>query len=112
MAVTDALTKIGWGIVFFGVIVAVGLLVLNNMAVQVVTCDADKSWNSSISLCGNATAYTAATGAETGGGESFGTIWYTMTQLGSSGLAGWIPVVIVILIAGLVFLMFGNKKPY
>ena len=35
------------------------------------------------------------------------TIQYVITQLGSTGLAGWIPLIIVVVIAGLIFLYFG-----
>lgn len=47
---------------------------------------------------------------DTVGGTANTTIQYVMTQLGSTGLAGWIPVVIVVLIAGLVLALFGGKK--
>jgi hypothetical protein len=75
----EQLTAIGWGLVVFAVIVGVGIVVLQKLADTV------------------------------GAGAANTTITYIITQLGSTGLAGWIPVVIVILIAGLVFLMFGNK---
>lgn len=49
---------------------------------------------------------------DTVGGSANTTIQYIMTQMGSSGLAGWIPVVIVVLIAGIVLALFGGKKQY
>ena len=49
---------------------------------------------------------------DTVGGTANTTIQYVMTQMGSTGLAGWIPVVIVVLIAGLVLALFGGGKKY
>jgi hypothetical protein len=42
------------------------------------------------------------------GGTANTTIQYVITQMGSTGLAGWIPVIIVIVIAGLIFLYLGG----
>jgi hypothetical protein len=37
---------------------------------------------------------------------------YIVTQLGSSGLTGWIPAVIAVVIGGLFLMYFGGKKTY
>lgn len=78
----NMLTAIGWGLVMFAIIVGIGLVVLSKLADTV----------------GTGTANT--------------TINYVMGQMGSDGLAGWIPVVIVVLIAGIVLALFGGKKNY
>lgn len=81
--VVDRLTAIGWGLVTFAIILGLGLTVMTKF------------------------------GAAVGAGTANTTIDYVMTQLGSSGLAGWIPVIIVIVIAGLVLAVFaGGKKSY
>jgi len=46
---------------------------------------------------------------DTVGGGANTTIQYVITQMGSAGLAGWIPVIIVVVIAGLIFAYFGMK---
>ena len=47
------------------------------------------------------------------GGSANTSIQYAMTQLGSSGLLGWLPAIIALLI-GVFFLMYfmGRKKGY
>lgn len=46
---------------------------------------------------------------ETVGGNANTTIQYVITQMGSSGLAGWIPLIIVVVVAGLIFAYFGMR---
>lgn len=46
---------------------------------------------------------------ETVGGAANTTIQYVITQMGSTGLAGWIPLIIVVVVAGLIFAYFGMK---
>jgi len=76
----NLLTTIGWGLVMFGLIIGLGVTVLSKFA--------DVS----------------------GSGEANTTITYVIGQMGSSGLAGWIPLIIVVLIAGLIFAYFGMGK--
>jgi len=75
----ERLTAIGWGLVTFGILIGLGIVVLDKLSANV-------------------------------GGTANTTIQYVMTQLGSTGLAGWIPVVIVVLIAGLILVMFGGGR--
>jgi hypothetical protein len=101
------LTAIGWGLVMFGVIVGVGVTVLTKFGDQVVQCanigGAVATWNATTQLCANLSGSTAA-----GTGSGYTTMSYVVTQMGQSGLAGWIPVIIVIVIAGLIFLYLGG----
>jgi len=46
------------------------------------------------------------------GGDANTTANYLSTQLGSSGLAGWIPAVIAVAIGGLFLAYFGGRKGY
>ena len=107
----ERLTAIGWGLTAFAIIVGLGLVVLTKLGNQVAVCSTvgggAATFNTTLQLCQNASGSTAAAG-----GAAFSAISYTMTQMGSSGLAGWIPVVIVVLIAGLVLALFGGKKSY
>lgn len=76
----ERLTALGWGIVMFAIVIGLGLLVLTKFAASAGTGDANTA------------------------------IVYIMGQLGSSGLAGWLPVIIVVVVAGLIFLLFGGSK--
>jgi hypothetical protein len=78
----EQLTAIGWGLTMFAIIIGIGLVVLSKLSDTV------------------------------GAGSANTTIQYVITQMGSTGLAGWIPVVIVVLIAGLVLALFGGAKKY
>jgi len=76
----NLLTTIGWGLVMFGLIIGLGVTVLSKF------------------------------GDVAGSGDANTTIQYVITQMGSTGLAGWIPLIIVVLIAGLIFAYFGMGK--
>ena len=97
----ERLTAVGWGLVTFGLVIALGMIVLTKFGDQIVTCSADKLWNATSQLCGN------ATGTASGSGNGFAGVSSVITNLGSTGLAGWLPVVIVVIIAGLIFSYFG-----
>lgn len=107
----NQLTAIGWGLTVFAVIIAVGIFMLQKFADQVVVCSniggAAATWNVSSQLCQNATGSTAA-----GAGSAFSTLGSVQGYMGSSGLAGWIPLIIVVLVAGLILALFGGKKKY
>lgn len=102
------LTAVGWGLTAFAVFVGIGLVVLRKMSTAVISCPtAYPTWNESAYRCMN------ATGSLVNGNNSASDILnYVGLQMGSTGLAGWIPVVIVILIAGIVLALFGGKKNY
>jgi hypothetical protein len=101
------LTAIGWGLVTFGIIIGVGVTILTKFGDNVVTCGTigggAGTWNTSLQLCQNVSGTTAA-----GSGAGYNVLSYVTTQMGSTGLAGWIPVIIVIVIAGLIFLYLGK----
>jgi len=77
------LSALGWGLVSFAVIVVLGYTVITQL--------------------GNSVGGTANTTANTIAG-------YLGT--GSGGLASWIPIIIVVVVAGLVLAMFSGKKSY
>ena len=105
----DGLKAIGMGLVMFGIIIGLGLITLTKLGDQIVTCPSTigggtSTWNTSLQLCQNASGETLAA---SGGG--YGITSYVVTQMSSSGLAGWLPVIIVVLIAGLILALFGGK---
>ena len=50
--------------------------------------------------------------AETGGNVAYTTLAAISTYMGTGGLAGWLPVIIIVLIAGLIMALFGGRKQY
>jgi len=95
----DDLTNLGYGLVVFAVIIAVGTIVLVNFG-GAVGCTSPWIFNSSMGNCtevGNISNSTAATGL------GYTNTFYLTGQLGASGLAGWTPAIIAITI-GLLFL--------
>ena len=104
----ERLTAIGWGLTTFAIIIGIGLVVLTKLGNQIVTCanvgGGVATWNTVNQTCINASGTAGA-----GSGAGYGVVSYVATQMGSTGLAGWIPVVIVVLIAGLVLALFGGR---
>jgi hypothetical protein len=93
------LTALGYGLVVFSIIIGVGSVVLYNFGIATANCATGFAINSSSAgLCINSTGSTA-----TPSGASYVNTAYLLTQLGSSGLAGWTPAVIAISV-GLLFL--------
>jgi len=105
----NTLQAIGFGIVGFAVIVVIGIVIMTRLGDSVATCATDFTYNSSNRLCQN-DSLISDTATPTGDGFTTGN--YLSTQLGSSGLSGWIPAVIAVAIGGLFLALFGGKKGY
>lgn len=108
----DKITALGYGIVVFGIIIGVGSIVLYEFSGSVATCanPSTFTYNSTTNLCSNGTDTASA------GGSAYTNINTALTELGSSGLAGWLPSIIAISI-GLLFLgaftvLGGSKRRY
>ena len=102
----QVLQGIGYGIVAFAIIVVVGLVVLTKLGDATAECATDYTYNIATRKCLNATGgdpTDPTTGAWTTSG-------YIGTQLGSSGLAGWIPAVIAVAVGALFLSYFMGKK--
>jgi len=102
----NVLQGIGYGIVAFAVIVVIGIVVLTKLGNSIADCGSN-TFNATDQYCWNAT-HSVAAPTDTG----FVTSGYLSTQLGSTGLAGWIPAVIAVAIGGLFLAYFGGKKGY
>jgi hypothetical protein len=76
----DVLQGIGYGIVAFAILVVVGLVVLDKL------------------------------GTAVGAGTANTTADYLSTQLGSSGLSGWIPAIIAVAVGALFLSYFMGKR--
>ena len=90
------LTALGYGIVAFAIVLGVGTVILTKFGGSIANCASGFSYNSTLNLCSNVTD----TATPTGG---WVTTNYLSTQLGSTGLAGWTPAIIA-LVVGLLFL--------
>jgi len=87
----DNLTGLGYGIITFAIIVGVGSILLYQFAGTQACSGNYPNWNSTTNLCyetGNASNTTSP------GGTSYTNTNYLLTQLGTSGLAGWTPAII------------------
>jgi len=105
----NTLQAIGFGIVGFAVIVVIGIVVMTRLGDSVATCTTGYIYNSTSRGCNEASNVSNTSVA---GGDGFTTGNYLTTQLGSTGLSGWIPAVIAVAIGGLFLALFGGKKGY
>lgn len=98
----DKLVGLGYGIIVLAIVIGVGSLILYNFA-GTVGCSGNAgytSWNQTSNLCyspGNGTNTSSPTGT------SYTNTNYLLTQLGQTGLSGWVPTFIAVFI-GLLFL--------
>jgi len=107
----DQLTKLGYGVVVFAIIIGVGTVVLYNFGTA-TNCPTSYTYNETATNC-YYTTNSSITTARTGAGTNMD---YLTTQLGQSGLAGWTPAIIAISV-GILFLGAfmvgqGNKRRY
>ena len=102
----DVLQGIAYGIVGFAILVVVGLVILTKLGDATASCATDYTYNISQQKCVNAT-----NGDPT---DPTNAAWtssdYISTQLGSSGLSGWIPAVIAVAIGALFLTYFMGRK--
>jgi len=95
----DELSGLGYGIITFALIIGIGVVVLHQFGGAVATCASGFAWNTTTDLC-QETANASNTATPTG---SWTNVNYMSGQLGSSGLAGWTPAIIA-LVVGMMFL--------
>ena len=102
----DILQGIAYGIVGFAVLVVVGIVIITKLSDSTAACATDYTYNATAQQCQN------VTGGD--GTDPSNTAWTTggslSTQLGSSGLAGWIPAVIAVAIGALFLSYFMSKE--
>jgi len=104
----DNLTNLGYGIVTFAIIIGVGSVILYNFG-GTLGCEnvGYPNWNSTTNVCyetGNVSNNTALTGT------AYTNTNYLLTQLGTSGLAGWTPAIIAFSVGMLFLGAFFIKK--
>jgi hypothetical protein len=110
----EDLQGLGMGLVVFAIIIGVGSVVLYNFGGTMAvctgsTCGTAGVWNATSGVCSNATSSSCLA---TPTGQAYTNTNYLLTQLGTTGLAGWTPAIIAIAV-GMLFLgafMIGNAK--
>ena len=102
----DVLQGIGYGIVGFAILVVVGLVVLTKLGDGIASCATDYAYDVTTRKCLNSTGgdpTDPTNGAWTTSG-------YLGTQLGSTGLSGWIPAIIAVAVGALFLSYFMGKR--
>ena len=110
-AFMDEIQGLGIGIIGLAIIIGVGVVVLTQFGGSVANCPADYTWQGNdtrTNLCINDTD--SATNPTTPTGAGWTATNYLNTQMGSTGLAGWVPAIIA-LVVGMLFLgMFLSRN--
>ena len=104
-AITDDLTGLAYGIIALAIIVGIGSVVLSKFAETTASCPTGYTYNSTSELCVNDANSSITSNPSTATQTSN----YLNTQLGQSGLAGWVPAIIALSV-GLVFLYMFLKN--
>ena len=94
----DNIVALGYGLVVFALVIGVGTVVLVKFGGAVAQCASGYSYNSTLDKCVNATG-----GDPTDPVGAWTNTHYLTGQLGTSGLASWVPAIIAVFI-GLLFL--------
>ncbi len=102
------LQNLGWGLVGFALIIGMGSVILHRFGGAVAECRGINStftWNNTENKCCAPTSTYDCEGAN--GSTPAGTGWvntdYLLTELGSTGLAGWTPAIVAISVGMLIF---------
>ncbi len=107
----DNLTGLGYGIITFAIVIGVGSILLYQFGGAVgCTSTLYPNWNSTTNVC-YVTGDVTNTSSLSGG--AYTNTNYLLTQLGTTGLAGWTPAIIAfsvgMLFLGAFFIKGGRK---
>ena len=107
--VFDNLTGLGYGIITFAIVIGIGVVVLTRFGGAVASCPTISGNTSSWNVTSNQCAF--ANGSQFDPtNDAWVTTNYLVGQMGESGLAGWTPAIIA-LVVGMLFLgMFLARK--
>jgi len=100
----NTLTTLGWGVVSFAIVIGVGVVVLGKFGGAIAECPATTAWNSTANACSNSTGSVDPTN------DGWVATDYLVTQLGTTGLAGWAPAIIAFAVGMLFIGAFLIKK--
>jgi hypothetical protein len=104
--ITDTLQVIGYGIVGLAILVVVGIVVVTKLADSVASCATGYTYSATTRVCTNATGGDPTDPTN----SAWTTSSYLMTQLGSTGLSGWVPAIIAVAIGALFLSYFMGRK--
>ena len=102
----NVLTGLAMGIVIFAITIGVGVVVLTKFGGSIAECATDYTWNVTSNKCENVTG---------DGIDPTNAAWTTtnslISDLGTSGLAGWTGAIIALAV-GLLFIgaLMGKRK--
>jgi len=100
------LQGIGYGIVAFAILIVVGTVVIEKLGDSVATCATLYTFNTTQQKCVNSTNGDATDPANSAWTSSS----YLKTQIGSTGLSGWVPAIIAVAIGALFLSYFMGRK--
>ena len=103
---TNALTGLAMGIIVMALIVTIGIVTIQKFGDTQASCQTSYTFNTTQQKCVNATNEDAKDPTNT----AWVTSNYLNTQLGSSGLSGYVPVIIALFIGVLFIGYFVGKK--
>lgn len=102
----DVLQGIAYGIVALAIIVVVGIVVLSKLGDASAECATDFTYDIATRKCLNATGGDPTDPAN----SAWTTSGYLGTQLGSTGLSGWIPAIIAVAVGALFLSYFMARR--
>ena len=103
----DVLQGIGYGIVALAILVVVGIVIITKMGDSVAQCATDWTYNATARTCyENANLSNTADPANAGWTNAN----YLNTQLGSTGLSGWVPAIIAVAVGSLFLSYFLARR--
>lgn len=103
----DTLQGVGYGIVGLAILVVVGIVVIVRLGDSVANCASSFTLNTTTHLCAN---NSNASQTATPTGTAWSNADYLQGQLGSSGLSGWVPSVIAVMIGALFLAYFMGRR--
>lgn len=103
------LTGIAFAIVTLIILVGLGITIIYQLGGSVAVCATGYTWDKATDKCLNATGGDPTTPT----GSAYESTTYGITQMGETGLLGWLPAIIALMI-GMFFLAYfmGKKGGY
>ena len=102
----DNLSALGYGLVTFAIIIGIGTVILSNLSESMASCISGFNYTDVTGLCQNNTNASDTMNPST----STQNLFYLNTQLGTNGLAGWVPAIIALSIGMLFLGVFLTKR--
>ena len=105
----NQLSALALGVVIFAVTIGVGVVVLDKFGDSLADCAYGHTYNTSNNICYN-DSNGSSIGAPTN--EGFSTTTALVTELGTSGLAGWTAAIIALVVGILFISALAGRRSY